>query len=130
MAPPSGPRGTQGTGPAASVTPNGQASTSSPSRAGQPGDLAPPSDLELTSIRARYLGQKVDQKKPRLRKEGNKKFVFEWKADEDTSGAPPGWMDANNAGPGGTMLGGSLAGFDGSAKKEGAVPDKCVHVLS
>jgi ATP-dependent RNA helicase DDX23/PRP28 len=76
-------------------------------------------------MRARHLGQKIDQKKPRLRKEGNKKFVFDWKADEDTSGHNPNMvLDAKGLGPGGVMLGGNLAGYDGASKD--GIPDKCV----
>jgi ATP-dependent RNA helicase DDX23/PRP28 len=45
-----------------------------------------PTDSELSTIRARYLGQKVDNKKPRLRKQNDKRFIFDWKAEDDTTG--------------------------------------------
>lgn len=119
MPPPSGPRAAAGasTSNPASAPTNGSSSSNSPSRASQPGDLAPLTDDELWRIRARHLGQKVDQKKPRVRQEGNKKFVFDWKADEDTSGHNPNpVMDGKGLGPGGVMLGGNLAGYDGASK--------------
>lgn len=45
-----------------------------------------PTDSELSTIRARYLGEKINRTKPRLRKQTDKKFIFDWKAEEDTSG--------------------------------------------
>lgn len=45
-----------------------------------------PTDSELSSIRARYLGQKTTKAKPRLRKQTDKKLIFDWKAEDDTSG--------------------------------------------
>lgn len=116
-APPSGPRGLQnGHAPA---VPSPLASSSTPSAAapsspkpGALGDVAPPTDKELAVIRARYLGQKIDGKKPRLRKMADKKIVFDWSAGDDTTeqGTWDGELKAK--GPGGAMLGGRLAGFD------------------
>ena len=45
-----------------------------------------PTDSELSTIRARYLGQKESRTKPRLRKTADKRMIFEWKAEDDTSG--------------------------------------------
>jgi ATP-dependent RNA helicase DDX23/PRP28 len=45
-----------------------------------------PTDSELNTIRARYLGQKENRTKPRLRKTADKRMIFDWKAEDDTSG--------------------------------------------
>ncbi|RDB15493.1 hypothetical protein Hypma_004229 [Hypsizygus marmoreus] len=39
-------------------------------------------DNDLTAIRSRYLG--VDKKKRKIRKMNNRKFVFDWDAQDDT----------------------------------------------
>ena len=94
--PPSGPRGGHTpTGPRAQnghappqpspLATNGSAAPNSP-KPTAPGDVAMPTDSELNTIRARYLGQKVDRSKPRLRKQTDKKLIFDWKAEDDTSG--------------------------------------------
>ena len=100
--PPSGPRSSQNgfashhphaSSPLANSSQhNGTPSSPKPTA---PGDVALPTDAELTSIRARYLGQKAVEKKPRLRKEGggnSKNVVFDWKDSEDTSGGDSTWM--------------------------------------
>ena len=83
-------------------------------------DAVPPSDIDMATIRARYLGQKDDSKKPRLRKEQNKKIVFDWKAEDDTSG-----QDLRNLIEQQplALLGGSLAGYDIGRGTNG-IPDK------
>jgi ATP-dependent RNA helicase DDX23/PRP28 len=76
----------------------------------------------MATIRARYLGQRDDLKKPRLRKEQNKKVVFDWKPEDDTSGADlRNLIDAQSAPK--ALLGGSLAGYDLGRGANGT-PDK------
>ena len=118
-------------GSGSSAAPTGPSSTNSPSRPGEPGDLAPLSDLELRTIRARALGQRLDPKKRREKLEGNKKFVFDWKPEEDTSGFNPNFtVDAQGFGPGGTMLGGNLAGLDAHSSNKDGTPDQYVFINS
>ena len=85
-----------------------------------PGDAALPTDAELSTIRARYLGQKTVEKKPRLRKEADKRNIFDWKAEEDTSERGSTWvLEAQRQGQGqGGMLGGRLVGFEKSGNGE------------
>ena len=84
---PTGPRGQNGHGPhnPSPLAANGSGAPASP-KPTAPGDVAMPTDSELNTIRARYLGQKVDRSKPRLRKQTDKKLIFDWKAEDDTSG--------------------------------------------
>ncbi|ORX40984.1 P-loop containing nucleoside triphosphate hydrolase protein [Kockovaella imperatae] len=103
--PPSGPRGNGPPAGPRSMHNGHQAHTSSPLASSSngitsspkpnvPGEAALPTDAELDSIRARYLGQKVVEKKPRLRKEGgnnNKNVNFDWKAEDDTSRTESAW---------------------------------------
>nr|XP_018259746.1 pre-mRNA-splicing ATP-dependent RNA helicase PRP28 [Kwoniella dejecticola CBS 10117]OBR81904.1 pre-mRNA-splicing ATP-dependent RNA helicase PRP28 [Kwoniella dejecticola CBS 10117] len=130
-APPSGPRGMRdsplpyngngnGTGPS---TPTHGASSSTP-QPNSPGDVALPTDNELTALRARYLGQKIDGKKPRLRKANDKKVVFDWNENDDTTIVERGtWSsDIKQKGPGGAMFGGRLAGFDEGTNRRGKEP--------
>ncbi|WRT70715.1 pre-mRNA-splicing ATP-dependent RNA helicase PRP28 [Kwoniella shivajii] len=131
-APPSAPRGMRdngtplpyngngngnghGTGPS---TPLAGSSTPTPN---SPGDVAFPTDMEISALRARYLGQKIDGKKPRLRKANDKKVVFDWNEGDDTTIVERGtWAsDVKGKGPGGTMFGGRLAGFDEGGKRRG-----------
>lgn len=82
-------------------------------------------------IRARYLGQKLDKSKPRLRKAADKKVIFDWNVGDDTTAAERGsWTsEIKGQGTGGAMFGGRLAGMDGGAKKDSediVVPDKLV----
>ena len=94
--PPTGPRSAP-TAPKSMQNGHGPsplASSSSLPKPTIPGDAALPTDAELNSIRARYLGQKVVEKKPRLRKEGGanpRNVVFDWKNEDDTSGAESAW---------------------------------------
>jgi ATP-dependent RNA helicase DDX23/PRP28 len=99
------------------------ASTPSSPKPGPPGDVAPPSDYELSTIRARYLGQKLGDKKPRLRKAQDKKINFDWKAEDDTTATEQGsWRSqVVGQGPGAVMLGGRLAGFDEGGLRRGQV---------
>jgi ATP-dependent RNA helicase DDX23/PRP28 len=84
---PTGPRGANGHAPLhhSPLATNGSGAPASP-KPTAPGDVAMPTDSELNTIRARYLGQKVDKSKPRLRKQTDKKLIFDWKAEDDTSG--------------------------------------------
>lgn len=44
--------------------------------------VPPMTDNDLTAIRSRYLG--VDKKKRKIRKMNDRKFVFDWDAQDDT----------------------------------------------
>ena len=49
-------------------------------------DYTPPmTDTDLSAIRSRYLG--VDKKKRKIRKMNDRKFVFDWDAQDDTFAA-------------------------------------------
>lgn len=89
------------------------------------GDAVPPSQAELEALRARYLGKRTDGKKPRLRKAQDKKIIFDWNEQDDTSAADQSsWTrEVRELVPGGTMFGGRLAGMDG-ARKNDARTDK------
>ncbi|WVQ63340.1 pre-mRNA-splicing ATP-dependent RNA helicase PRP28 [Kwoniella botswanensis] len=129
-APPSGPRGMRDSGTPLPYNGNGNGLSTGPStpKAGSstpgpnsPGDVALPTDTELNALKARYLGQKVDGKKPRLRKANDKKVVFDWNENDDTTLNERGtWtMDIKQKGPGGAMFGGRLAGFDEGGQRRG-----------
>lgn len=63
------------------------------------------SEIDLASIKARYLGLSNEHdKKRKARKISDKKFIFDWEADEDT-GAGAGNIT------GGVMLGGNIGGM-------------------
>ncbi len=134
--PPTGPR-SQPNGHTIAPSPLASSSTvrGSP-KPTTPGDVAPPTESELSTIRARYLGQKVDNKKPRLRKAADKKVIFDWNVGDDTTAMEQGtWTsEIKGKGPGGTMFGGRLAGFDkgGRARGEesGDLVDKYVFFSS
>lgn len=143
--PPTGPRGmTSQNGSATPLhnhnspavpSPLAGASTPTPSspKPSTPGDVAPPTDYELSTIRARYLGQKLNEKKPRLRKAQDKKVNFDWKAEDDTTATEQGsWRSqVVGQGPGAVMLGGRLAGFDEGGLRRGqtSTGDKWVIFL-
>ncbi|TEB31251.1 P-loop containing nucleoside triphosphate hydrolase protein [Coprinellus micaceus] len=90
---PTGPRadrsrgGPPPTGPSSSMPPPPPPSSAPPSG---PTSLTDPSsefvpaltDNDLTAIRSRYLG--VDKKKRKIRKMNDRKFVFDWDAQDDT----------------------------------------------
>ncbi|WVQ95663.1 pre-mRNA-splicing ATP-dependent RNA helicase PRP28 [Kwoniella sp. CBS 9459] len=143
--PPTGPRGMRdgttplpyngngnGTGPStpavSSPLANGARSTPTPN---SPGDVALPTESELTALRARYLGQKTDIKKPRLRKAPNdKKMDFDWNEGDDTTAIEQGtWAsDVKGQGPGGTMFGGRIAGLDEGGQRRGQQAFQDNHV--
>ncbi|KAL7422890.1 mRNA splicing protein prp28 [Cryptotrichosporon argae] len=56
-------------------------------------------DVDLSALRARYLGQTTTTKKPWARKMTDKKRIFEWNADDDTSAADARALIAAGAGP-------------------------------
>lgn len=123
--PPIGPRRQQN-GHAIAPSPLASSSTMTGSpKPTPPGDVALPTDNELSTIRARYLGQKADNKKPRLRKAADKKVIFDWNVSDDTSAMEQGtWTsEVKGKGPGGTMFGGRLAGFDERGKNTGQQGD-------
>lgn len=112
--PPSGPRAmappppppTNGNGGsyASSSGPNGSSSQRnglSGTTSDEPSDVVPPTAAELEAIRTRYLGASTiaaatptGPKKPRARKLQDKKFVFDWDANDDTTKAEVGtWRD-------------------------------------
>ncbi|OWZ59794.1 pre-mRNA-splicing ATP-dependent RNA helicase PRP28 [Cryptococcus neoformans] len=97
----------------------GSASPASASIAAS-GDAVPPSQAELEALRARYLGKRTDGKKPRLRKAQDKKIIFDWNEQDDTSAADQNsWTrEVRELVPGGTMFGGRLAGMDGAKKND------------
>ena len=116
--PPTGPRGYQN-GSTNGHTPHvpsplaGSSNAPSSPKPSTPGDAALPTDTELDTIRARYLGKKIDNKKPRLRKQTDKRFIFDWKAEDDTSGDQLRIAGDNSGqGPVGTMFGGRAVGYD------------------
>ncbi|ORY31211.1 Pre-mRNA-splicing ATP-dependent RNA helicase PRP28 [Naematelia encephala] len=115
-APPSAPRSMQNGHTPATASPLAGSSTPVPGspKPNTPGDAAAPTDAELSIIRARYLGQKADNKKPRLRKIADKKMIFDWNAADDTTAAEQGtWSgQLKGQGPGGAMFGGRIAGFE------------------
>ncbi|GHJ89400.1 hypothetical protein NliqN6_5802 [Naganishia liquefaciens] len=140
-APPAGPRGAP-TGPRAfapsplsqgPITRGDAASTSAPppqqlstSLEGRPSQGALMDDTDLETIRARYLGTSTaGKKKSRARAPGGdaggggkQKFVFDWDAAEDTSGAGLTGREQGVV-AGGTMFGGRLAGFDEGGERRG-----------
>ncbi|RXK41784.1 pre-mRNA-splicing ATP-dependent RNA helicase PRP28 [Tremella mesenterica] len=128
-APPSAPRSMQMAngnmnGSHTPVKPSPLANSSTPGSSPKPtvpGDVAVPTEVELVNIRARYLGQKVNEKKPRVRKTQDKKVIFDWNAADDTTALEQGtWTsEVKGLGPGGIMFGGRLAGFDEGGKRRG-----------
>lgn len=130
---PSGPRGGAPTGPRSQQNNMSTPVRSSPlagssterngdqSQPTTPGDAAQPTAAELDVIRARYLGEKLGGKKPRLRKMPDKKIVFDWKAEDDTSGDQSRFISENSpAMPVGGMLGGRVVGYEnGATSREG-----------
>jgi ATP-dependent RNA helicase DDX23/PRP28 len=68
-------------------------------------------DKDLTAIRSRYLG--VEKKKRKIRKMNDKKFVFDWDAQDDTLAEDsPTAMGSNRQGAQVMYGRGKLAGMD------------------
>lgn len=69
------------------------------------------SDNDLTAIRSRYLG--VDKKKRKIRKMNDRKFVFDWDAQDDTFAEDSPVAVGSNRQGAQIMFGrGHLAGMD------------------
>lgn len=105
MPPPSGPRSTNGSSSQPPPSgPRGAPSLPPSTAVDNSADLGP--DYDADAIKARYLGGEAHAKKRKLRKTNDKKFVFDWEAEEDT---------ASSAGliGSGIMFGGSRAGMGG-----------------
>ncbi|KII89218.1 hypothetical protein PLICRDRAFT_110064 [Plicaturopsis crispa FD-325 SS-3] len=135
---PTGPRAERGkappTGPAAA---NGSSSSMPPppvpSSASQPvpsessnGYVPPMTTDDLSAIRSRYLG--VDKKKRKIRKMNDRKFVFDWDAQDDTFAADSPVAVGSTRQGAQVMFGrGRLAGMDDGGghgpRKPGSGPD-------
>jgi ATP-dependent RNA helicase DDX23/PRP28 len=105
--------------PAAPGTPVGSSTPTPMPQAPPPSTLpdssksAAPSmtEDEISAIRSRYLG--VDKKKRRIRKINDRKFVFDWDAQDDTlADGTPASMGANRQGAQVMFGRGHLAGMD------------------
>lgn len=110
---PTGPRASRGK-PASG--PNSTVSTSLSSKAptlpDQTGSFVPPmTDGDLSAIRSRYLG--VDKKKRKIRKMNDRKFVFDWDAQDDTfADDAPGAIGGSRQGAQVMFGRGRIAGMD------------------
>lgn len=117
---PSGPRAGRGppSGPASHASTPQPASSSSmpppppPTNGGTPdAPFVPPiTGDDLSAIRSRYLG--VDKKKRKIRKMNDRKFVFDWDAQEDTMEAAAKSIAAPGQTPGLMFGRGHIAGMD------------------
>lgn len=75
--------------------------------------VPPMTDNDLTAIRSRYLG--VDKKKRKIRKMNDRKFVFDWDAQDDTFAEDSPVAVGSNRQGAQIMFGrGHLAGMDDS----------------
>jgi ATP-dependent RNA helicase DDX23/PRP28 len=73
--------------------------------------IPPMTDTDLSAIRSRYLG--VDKKKRKIRKMNDRKFVFDWDAQDDTAADLPAPPVAQGQGVAQVMFGrGHIAGMD------------------
>ncbi|KAF5330805.1 hypothetical protein D9619_005791 [Psilocybe cf. subviscida] len=85
---------------------------------------------DLTAIRSRYLG--VDKKKRKIRKMNDRKFVFDWDAQDDTFAEDsPVAAGANRQGAQVMFGRGHLAGMDdggGSGPRKAAAPGEGVQL--
>ena len=83
---PTGPRADRGKSGAAHMTASGPSSSTQAVPNGLPETAAPfvppMTEDDLSAIRSRYLG--VDKKKRKIRKMNDRKFVFDWDAQDDT----------------------------------------------
>jgi ATP-dependent RNA helicase DDX23/PRP28 len=95
-------------GPSGTIPDGPRSGTGLPPTSSSSADVVPEYDID--AIKARYLGQEAANKKRKLRKTNDKKFVFDWEADDDTAAsAHAGALMIGN----GVMLGGSRAGLGG-----------------
>lgn len=123
--PPSGPRNGASAGQPPPTGP--RSAPTLPSSSSAPGaSSSTDPNIDLVAIKARYLGVGPDANKRKIRKTGDKKFVFDWEAEEDTGAGS--LIDARSAG--GVMLGGQVAGMGdagrGRQAAAGAAPDQSV----
>lgn len=79
--------------------------------AGSAAYVPPMTDAEVTAIRSRYLG--VDKKKRKVRKMNDRKFIFDWDAQDDTAADMPAPPVVQGQGVAQVMFGrGHIAGMD------------------
>jgi hypothetical protein len=119
--PPTGPRSAPSLPPSSSTSSAASSSSYIPSSSSfvpPPDAISSEPNLDLASIKARYLGIADPNKKRKARKISDKKFVFDWEAEEDTAaggGLAPIATVAAGGGSGmagtGVMLGGSVGGM-------------------
>lgn len=119
--PPSGPASSSAT-PAPIINgtgnDNGNYTVPEPSSSYVP----PMTESDLSAVRDRYLG--VNTKKRKIRKMNDRKFVFDWNAEEDTfSGDSPVAVGANRQGAQVMFGRGHVGGFDdgGGGERVGRV---------
>lgn len=111
---PTGPRAGRGNAPTSA--PNGPPSSMPPPESATLPESSTPyvppmTDNDLSAIRSRYLG--VDRKKRKIRKMNDRKFVFDWDAQEDTFAEDSPLALGSNRQGAQVMFGrGRLAGMD------------------
>ncbi|OAV88725.1 hypothetical protein PTTG_01883 [Puccinia triticina 1-1 BBBD Race 1] len=108
------------THPASSVTPDQNGNSQLPSTEPMLG-TAPPPVLNQKLLMARYLGQ-PDNKKRRIRKMSDKKFVFDWAKDEDTALEEVDPLYAVTVPSAPPPLSGHSSSHHGSSHSRGSVP--------
>ena len=138
---PTAPRAERSNAPTRTGTPSTPVGVSSPGSMGPPAaptldptgsaDYTPPmTDTDLSAIRSRYLG--VDKKKRKIRKMNDRKFVFDWDAQDDTFAADSPVAVGSNRQGAQVMFGrGRLAGMDdggGSGPRKTADGPHAVHL--
>jgi len=132
---PTGPRADRGKSGAVNVTgitSTGPSSTQ-PSPIGLPEIAAPfvppMTEDDLSAIRSRYLG--VDKKKRKIRKMNDRKFVFDWDAQDDTFAEDSPVAVGSNRQGAQVMFGrGRIAGMDdggGTGPRKVDVPSATQH---
>lgn len=93
--------------------------------------VPPMTDNDLTAIRSRYLG--VDKKKRKIRKMNDRKFVFDWDAQDDTFAEDSPVAVGSNRQGAQIMFGrGHLAGMDdggGSGVRRASGGDNLADVM-
>ncbi|KAF8350783.1 P-loop containing nucleoside triphosphate hydrolase protein [Amanita rubescens] len=83
--------------------------------------VPPMTENDLSAIRSRYLG--VDKKKRKIRKMNDRKFVFDWDAQDDTySEDSPVAVGSNRQGAQIMFGRGHIAGMDDGGDRKGSGP--------
>ncbi|KJA27526.1 hypothetical protein HYPSUDRAFT_63203 [Hypholoma sublateritium FD-334 SS-4] len=138
---PTAPRAERSNAPTRTGTPSTPAGVSSSGSMGPPAaptldptgsaEYTPPmTDTDLSAIRSRYLG--VDKKKRKIRKMNDRKFVFDWDAQDDTFAADSPVAVGSNRQGAQVMFGrGRLAGMDdggGSGPRKTSNGPHAVHL--